>query len=56
MDSKVKAKIKGRLLTVISKIEELESIGHDEGVTDDLPELQGMLQDCMSRYMEICVK
>ena len=53
MDARVRAKISGRLLTLISKIEQLESIGFDAGVTDDLPELQGMMQDCMSSYMEI---
>ena len=53
MDSKTKTKIKGRLLTLISKIEELKSIGYETGTTGVLPELESMEQDCVRSYEEI---
>jgi len=54
MEAKLKAKIKGRVLTLISKIEELQKIGYETDEANNLmPDLEGFKQSFFSVYCEL---
>lgn len=56
MDAKLKAKIKGRVLTLINKIDELKQIGYEDSeIAALLPALEGWEDELMNIYAELGV-
>lgn len=55
MDSKTKSKVRNRILTIISKIEELQQLGmEDSEINDILPcSIEGWSQELQGAYSEL---